>query len=286
MIIIDDAIRQYDEELLAQARNGDIRAFHTLFAEFQPQLKSYLYRLLANRNDMEDMAQDAFITAFENVKTFRGESSLKSWVFTIATNMARRHLKNAKRWVPDTLERARDYAHANPAVMERVNRANQLSPQGVYEIREHIDYCFTCVTQMLPLREQIVLILIDVYDFKIAEVGEILDVGIGAVKHLLRNARQTMIRIFDDTCALINKNGVCDQCSQLNGKFNPEQDQQAEAMKIKWVKERNKHNTEELLRLRTALVRGIDPLGAKGADLHEVMLQNNRAVNRSLSSAI
>ncbi|MEM7127822.1 MAG: RNA polymerase sigma factor [Chloroflexota bacterium] len=271
------------EELLSKAREGDIRSFHTLFSQFQPQLKSYLYRLLAHRDDMEDMAQDVFITAFENVHAFRGDASLKSWVFTIATNKARRHLKNAKRWVPNTLELARNHAHANSDVMEQLDRTNRLSPQGVYEVQEHIDYCFTCVTQMLPLREQIVLILIDVYDFKIAEVAQILEVGVGAVKHLLRNARQTMIRIFDDTCALVNKKGVCDQCSQLNGKFNPDQDQQAEVMKVKWVRERNKHNTDELLRLRTALVKGIDPLGAKGTDLHDVMFNINRTVNRTRS---
>ena len=84
-----------ETKLLADAKMGDIRAFHRLFAQFQPQLKSYLYRLLANRNDMEDMAQDVFVTAFENIKSVRGEASLKSWVFTIATTMARRHLKNA-----------------------------------------------------------------------------------------------------------------------------------------------------------------------------------------------
>ena len=270
-----------DDVLLAQAQDGDIRAFHMLFAPFQPQLKSYLYRLLANRNDMEDMAHDVFITAFENVKTFRGEAKLKSWVFTIATNMARRHLKHKKRWLIDTFEQTRHYAHSQPGLMDVIDQTNRFAPQGVYEVREHIDYCFTCVSKMLPLKQQIALILVDIYGFKIAEASEILDVGLGAVKHLLRNARQTMIRIFDHTCALVNKNGVCNQCSELNGKFNPEQDRQAEVMKIKWVKERDKHDTAQLLRLRTALVKEIDPLQANGADLHELMLRIGHTVNET-----
>ena len=65
------------DTLLENAQAGDIRSFHSLFAEFQPQLKSYLYRLIANRNDMEDIAHDVFILAFENIKSFRGEASLK-----------------------------------------------------------------------------------------------------------------------------------------------------------------------------------------------------------------
>ncbi|MEM7030793.1 MAG: RNA polymerase sigma factor [Chloroflexota bacterium] len=269
-----------DKALLNQARNGDIRAFHTLFAEFQPQLKSYLYRLLANRNDMEDMAQDVFITSFEHIKTFRGQSTLKSWVFTIATNMARRKLKHEQRWTIDTMDRTREHAHAFPDVMNSLHRTNEHSPQGTYEVREHIDYCFTCVSKMLHLKQQIALILVNIYDFKVAEVSQIMNVGVGAVKHLIRNARQTMIDIFDQTCALVNKNGVCNQCSELNGKFNPKQDKQAAVMKIKWVKERDKHNTEDLLRLRTALVKEIDPLQADGTDLHDLFLSLNRKVNR------
>jgi RNA polymerase sigma-70 factor (ECF subfamily) len=90
-----------------------------------------------------------------------------------------------------------------------------------------------------------------------------------------------MIRIFDHTCALVNKNGVCNQCSELNGKFNPDQDRQAELMKIQWVKDRARHNTAELLRLRALLAREIDPLQANGADLHELLHRINRKVNEA-----
>ena len=178
------------------------------------------------------------------------------------------------------MEQTREYAHTQPGVMDLIDHTNKFAPQGTFEAREHINYCFTCVSKMLPLKQQITLILVDIYGFKIAEVSQILDVGLGAVKHLLRNARQTMIRIFDHTCALVNKNGVCNQCSELNGKFNPEQDRQAELMKIKWVKDRAKHSTAELLRLRTTLVKGIDPMQANGADLHELLLSINHKVNQ------
>ena len=268
-----------DTNLLAQAQAGDIRAFHTLFAEFQPQLKSYLYRLIANRNDMEDIAHDVFIIAFENIQSFRGEASLKTWVFTIATNHAKRHLKNQKRWVTDTFERIRIMAHANAALMDQIDETNQYSPQGRYEIREHIDYCFTCVSKMLPIQQQIALILKDIYSFKTKEICRIMDASTSQVKHYLHNARQKMIEIFDDTCALVNKNGICNQCSELNGKFNPKQDRQVELMKIKWVKNRAHHTHQELYRLRAALVKGIDPLHGNGADLHEVMIAIGHQVN-------
>lgn len=272
-----------DQTLLKQAQAGDIRAFHTLFAEFQPQLKSYLYRLIPNRNDMEDIAHDVFIISFENLSSFRAEASLKTWVFTIATNRAKRHLKNEKRWVTDTFDRTRIMAYRERTLLAEIEQTNQHSPQGAYEIREHIDYCFTCVSKMLPIKHQLALILKDIYGFKTKEICEIMGASTSQVKHYLHNARQKMIRIFDHTCALVNKNGVCNQCSELNGKFNPKQDRQAELMKIRWVKDRAKHNHQELYRLRSELVKGIDPLQGNGFDLHEVLMKINHKVNAEIA---
>src|SRR3984885_15813504 len=89
------------EEILKCALAGDINAFQTLFAEFQSQLKSYLYRLLTNRNDVDDLTHDTFIRAFDKISTFNQDSSLKTWVFKIATNLAYDHLRKLNRWPAD-----------------------------------------------------------------------------------------------------------------------------------------------------------------------------------------
>ncbi len=264
---------------LQKAKSGDIRSFHSLFSKFQPQLKSYLYRLVANRNDMEDLAHDVFILAYENVNSFKGEASLKTWVFTIATNHARQFLIKEKVWHTDTFERTRSLAHKDKDVMKTIDYAHHFASQNVYDIREHIDYCFTCVSKMLPLNQQIALILKDIYGFKVREITEIINQSHGKVKHLLFNSRKRMVDIFDDTCALVNKKGICDQCSGLNGKFNPKQNNQEELMRIKMVNEKNRNDTQKLYALRTELVKSVDPLHANGSDLHEVFMNINQQVN-------
>ncbi len=93
-----------------------------------------------------------------------------------------------------------------------------------------------------------------------------------------------MMHIFDGTCAFISKQGVCHQCSELNGRFNPEQDRQVEKLKIKMVRDRDKYDRVELYKLRTELVRGIDPLHANGTGLHEAFLRINHQVNTTLSA--
>ena len=96
------------EQNLKNALSGDINAFQVLFSEFQSQLKSYLFRLTANRNDAEDLTHDTFIKAYDKLSTFKGEASLKTWVFQIATNLSYNYLNRQKRWTSDVSEQAKN----------------------------------------------------------------------------------------------------------------------------------------------------------------------------------
>ena len=261
------------EEILQSAIAGDINAFQTIFAEFQNQLKSFLYRLLTNRDDVDDLAHDTFIRAFSKISTFNQESSLKTWVFRIATNLAYDHLRKRKRWQPDAQDRAADLAISSEEIRQVFWMVHNTSPAGAYEMKEHIDYCFTCISKTLPIENQVALILKNMYDFQVKEICLILEKTEGVVKHLLNDARNVMTDIFEHRCALINQEGVCHQCSHINEIFNPKQDQQEELMKLELVKASKKYNREQLFALRTLLVKAIDPLHAAGTDFHEEMMK-------------
>jgi RNA polymerase sigma-70 factor (ECF subfamily) len=261
------------EEVLKCAIAGDINAFQTLFAEFQNQLKSYLYRLLTDRDDVDDLAHDTFIRAFSRISTFNQESSLKTWVFKIATNLAYDHLRKLKRWQADAQDRAADLAISSEEIRQVFWMVHDTSPAGAYEMKEHIDYCFTCISKTLPIENQVALILKNIYDFQVKEICLILEKTEGVIKHLLNDARNIMTDIFEHRCALINKNGVCHQCSHINEIFNPKQNQQEELMKLELVKASKKYNREQLFELRAALVKAIDPLHAAGTDFHEEIMR-------------
>jgi RNA polymerase sigma-70 factor, ECF subfamily len=264
------------EEVLKNALAGDINAFQTLFAEFQNQLKSYLYRLLTDRNDVDDLTHDTFIKAFSRISTFNQDSSLKTWVFKIATNLAYDHLRKLKRWPVDAQDRGADLAIGTEAVRQAFWVVHDTSNVGAYEMKEHIDFCFTCISKTLPIENQVALILKDIYDFQIKEICLILEKTDGVIKHLLNDARSIMTDIFEKRCALINKNGVCHQCSHINGIFNPKQDQQAELMKLELVKESKKFDRAELFKLRETLVKAIDPLHSSGTDLQDIIMRCTR----------
>jgi len=261
---------------------GDINAFQELFKVFHDELKSYLFRLLANRADAEDISHDTFIRAFDKIQSFKGASSFKTWVFQIATNLAYNELKKRKRWVEDVKTQAKELVLNNDGIRREIQHVNARSEYGKFEIREHIDTCFTCMAKNLPIENQIVLILRDIYGFSIKDITLILAKSEGQVKYLLQAGRKTLTDIFERRCALINKNGACDQCSELNGWFNPKQNQQAAKMKIRMVREAEKSSAQKLYELRLKLVQHINPLRSEGNELQEVLLKCNRMVMKEV----
>ena len=263
------------EETLKKALSGDINAFQALFVNFQDQLKSYLFRLTANRNDAEDITHDAFIKAYDSLNSFRGESSLKTWVFQIATNIARNQMQRRNRWTEDVSEQAKSLVMHSKKLTAIIETTRQ-STFGNYDIKEHIDTCFTCMSKTLPIENQTAIILKDVYEFTVKEIMIILGNTEGTVKYLLQDGRKTLSQIFERRCALVNKKGVCNQCSELNGWLNPKQNQQEALMKVDLAKGSAKYDREKLLKIRTDLVKAIDPLRSDGHEMQRVLMECNQ----------
>lgn len=240
--------------------------FNQEFKGIMGQLKSYILRITSSISDAEDIVQETYLKASEKLHTFRGESSLKTWLFTIASNIAKNNLKAQKRWTENVTDLCKEEALANPTYFQEVNHILETSPHGKFEAKEHISFCLTCISKSLPLEQQLCIFLKEIYEFKVSEITIILNTTEAMVKYYLHAARSKMIQIFDGRCALINKEGVCHQCSQLNGIFNPKQNTQEELMKIEMVKEASKGDKEHLLNLRLEIVKAIDPFNSTGCD--------------------
>src|SRR5689334_20883227 len=195
----------------------------TQFVTIQRELKSFLLRMTASAQDAEDITQDTYLKAHAKIDTFRGESSLKTWIFSIASNLAKDLLRSKKRWPETVTDICREEVLGNRQFLQEAIHIRQTSPQGQFEIKEHIAFCFTCVSKSLPLEQHLALLLKEVYGFKVTEIAQILNQTEAMVKYYLHVGRSRMIEIFDRRCSLINKEGVCYQCTELNGIFNPKQ---------------------------------------------------------------
>ena len=248
------------------------------FESFQGELKSFILRMTASVQDAEDIVQETYIKAHAKLNTFRGESSLKTWVFRIASNLAKDLLRAKKRWPETVTDICREEVLGNRQFFQEALHIRETSPQGNFEIKEHIAFCFTCISKSLPLEQQIALLLKEVYGFSVKEVASILDQTEAMVKYYLHTSRSKMIDIFDHRCALINKQGICHQCTELNGIFNPKQKAQEELMKIEMAKDAENKGKEELFDLRMKILQELDPFESGAAALQLHHLEHNRKV--------
>ena len=260
-----------------------IEQFTQEFESARPQLKSYILRITASVEDTEDIVQDSYIKASTKLDSFRAESSVKTWIFTIASNIAKDNLRAKKRWPETVTDICREKALNNPDYFPEITHLMQTSTQAVFEIKEHINFCLTCISKSLPLEQQICILLKEVYDFKVLEIADILQTTEAMVKYYLHTSRAKMVNIYEGRCALINKEGTCHQCSELNGIFNPKQNFEVEKNKIEFAKKEKDPNREHLLDLRFKIMKEIDPFNSKGTDLQLHHIQHNRDVMENYS---
>ncbi len=237
----------------------------TEFETFRGELKSFILRMTASVQDAEDIVQETYIKAHSKIHTFRGESSLKTWIFTIASNLAKDLLKSKKLWPENVTDICKEAALNNSQFFQEALHIRETSPQGKFEIKEHIAFCFTCVSKSLPLEQHLALLLKEVYGFKVKEIARIIDQTDAMVKYYLHVARSKMIEVFDNRCSLINKQGVCYQCTELNGIYNPKQKEQEELAKIEMVKDSENKSKEELFDLRLKILQELDPFELGGS---------------------
>eukprot|EP00579_Thalassiosira_antarctica_P024442 CAMPEP_0201990084 /NCGR_PEP_ID=MMETSP0904-20121228/93190_1 /ASSEMBLY_ACC=CAM_ASM_000553 /TAXON_ID=420261 /ORGANISM="Thalassiosira antarctica, Strain CCMP982" /LENGTH=136 /DNA_ID=CAMNT_0048544333 /DNA_START=1095 /DNA_END=1502 /DNA_ORIENTATION=+ len=131
--------------------------------------------MTASTENTEDIIQETYIKAHKGLSSFKEESSLKTWVFAIASNLARDLLRNQKRWPENVTDICREKALSNRSFLEEMMGIRMTSEQGEFEIKEHITFCFGCVSKSLPIEQQVTLLLKEVYGFKVKEIAEIID---------------------------------------------------------------------------------------------------------------
>jgi RNA polymerase sigma-70 factor (ECF subfamily) len=193
-----------EQELLAAAREGDERAFGRLVEPYRGELHAHCYRMLGSVQDAEDTLQETLLRAWRSIARFEGRSSLRSWLYTIATNTS----LNAISKRPKQRILPMDYGPSFGAddipgqpVIESVwvepypDAAlddGYAAPEARYELRESVELAFVAALQHLPPNQRAALILREVLDFSAKECAEALDTTTASVNSALQRARATI----------------------------------------------------------------------------------------------
>src|SRR5438093_4689519 len=155
-----------ERDLLNAARGGDERAFEKLVAPYRAELQAHCYRMLGSLQDAEDALQDASLNAWRGLPGFEGRSSLRSWLYKIATNASLKAIeRRPKRVLPIDYGPAADphdgpgeplveSVWVEPYPDERLGiEAGVAGPEARYEQREGVELAFIASLQHLPARQ-------------------------------------------------------------------------------------------------------------------------------------
>jgi RNA polymerase sigma-70 factor (ECF subfamily) len=192
-------------ELTGRARAGDERAFGELVAPHRRELQVHCYRILGSALDAEDALQETLLAAWQGLDGFQGRSSVRVWLFQIATRRCLNALRSASRrpamaWPPPGVTglpeatRVGEVAWLEPypdALLEGLPDAGP-GPEARYEASEAISVAFVTALQLLPPRQRAVLILRDVLGFRASEAAGILDCTEESVTSALKRARAAL----------------------------------------------------------------------------------------------
>ena len=192
-----------EQELLQAARAGKEDAFEPLVEPYRGELHAHCYRMLGSVHDAEDAVQEALLRSWRGLKRFEGRSSLRSWLYTIATNTCLNHLaKRPKRVLPVDYGPSWDpHDGVGEPVVESVwiepypdaqLADGAVSPEARYEQRESVELAFVAALQHLAANQRAALILREVLGFSAAEVAEALDTSVASVNSALQRARKTV----------------------------------------------------------------------------------------------
>ncbi|HTQ92696.1 MAG TPA: RNA polymerase subunit sigma-70 [Streptosporangiaceae bacterium] len=193
-------------ELIARAQAGDEQAFRQLVEPFQRELQVHCYRILGSAQDAEDAMQETLLTAWRSLGGFEQRSSLRTWLYRIATSRSLNTLRAASRRPPmewpnrdiDPPEPTRlgevAWLEPYPDLLLQDLPDHAPGPQARYEAREAISLAFITALQVLPPRQRAALILRDVLDFRVSEVADILQASEQSAASALKRARATLAR--------------------------------------------------------------------------------------------
>ena len=174
------------------------------FEQYRRELTGYCYRMLGSGFEADDAVQETMLRAWKAADRFEGRSSVRSWLYRIATNvcldMLRGRQRRARpmelgpssppeeRYLGDLLP---EHAWVSPIADERVLPENA-NPAEIAASRESIRLAFVTALQHLPARQRAVLILCEVLRWQAAEAAELLDTSVAAVNSALQRARATL----------------------------------------------------------------------------------------------
>jgi len=180
--------------LVNRARRGDLKAYDELIRRYQERIYATVYHMTANHEDANDLAQEAFIKAFQALKSFKGGSSFYTWLYRIAVNKTINFLKQRKNRQHMSLNDIDFNAEHDPDLVALISDKTPRREAGLNELQEKLN------AALLKLSEshRLAVVLHDVQGLSHEEIANVMHCNIGTVRSRLFYARQQLQALLAD----------------------------------------------------------------------------------------
>jgi len=177
--------------LIARLKERDERAFNEIVRAHGDKVFSLVYRMIGNRAEAEDLAQEVFVTVFKTVDTFRGESKFSTWLLRIAANHCKNRIKYLSRRRTDSggLD---DVAEEKMSDVGRAPVQSHIDAPDVILEAAELDRIMQAAIGELDEEHRLLIILRDVEELSYEEIGEVTALAEGTIKSRLHRARMTI----------------------------------------------------------------------------------------------
>lgn len=186
------------QDLIQQAQSGSLEAYEELVQLYQDRVFTHCCHLANNYFDAQDLAQDVFVQAFRNIRSFRRESDFGTWLHRIAVNMWINHCRKNRKTVVVSLD---EPVTVGDNALHRELAASQDTPLEILERSESSQILHQALDH-LPPDFKIALVLREMEGYSYEEIASILGCSLGTVKSRINRARKALLKEIESTGGL------------------------------------------------------------------------------------
>lgn len=185
-------LSDYEKILIEKSKNGDIESFEKLIEKYQVVAFNIAYRMLGNKEDASDVAQESLVKVYKSLKSFRGDSNFSTWFYRIVKNNCIDAIRKMKKMKTYSLDK--EFETENGSYSFQIADSKYL-PDKIYEIKERQELVQTALGK-IPEKYRGVLILRDIQGFTYEEIAGITENPIGTVKSRINRGRLILKEIL------------------------------------------------------------------------------------------
>jgi RNA polymerase sigma-70 factor (ECF subfamily) len=185
---MDKLTRDEEEKLIVRSQRGDINAFNQLVLCHQQVVYNTVFHLLGDYDTASDVTQEAFISAFRAIRTYRGGSQFRTWLLRIGTNLACDHWRRLQRHPSESLETVTDEEELHSPREFLAQTGPESNPEEIL-LTQELQQLILCGLQELSLDQRTVIVLCDIEGLSYEEIAQATQTTLGTVRSRLSRAR-------------------------------------------------------------------------------------------------